>query len=428
MNNASGKPTLFTGIAIYRAALSGALRSPTRNNRLRSVNEAVASKCLEASCCSRWLRRFSIVAAQMTTCAAAVVLGLGCRHTPVRVTALRQARPCPVVPVATAEPTPQQTNQQPALSPTAAPPQWVSPTNLSYDGWIDIRQWARDIGIPSPVLAMAGTNCVAHLKFPMGNLDIRLGRHQARWQECELWLAHPPLFIRGQPCVHAQDIQSTLLPLLTDNGQLPVTNRVIVLDPGHGGSNPGARNIATGRWEKEYTLDLALRLKPLLEDQGWTVFLTRTNDSDVTLSNRVAMADALGAGLFISLHFNDANGRAAESGIETYCMTPPGLPSAFVRGPSETPSVVFPNNAHDAANLRVAFRLQRALVSRTSAVDRGVRRARFMAVLRNQSRPAVLVEAGYLSNLRDARLIASPEHRQALAMAIAHALGVPPHF
>ncbi|MGC8989619.1 MAG: N-acetylmuramoyl-L-alanine amidase family protein, partial [Verrucomicrobiia bacterium] len=160
--------------------------------------------------------------------------------------------------------------------------------------------------------------------------------------------------------------------------------------------------------------------------QGWTVFLTRTNDCDVTLSNRVAIADAIGAGLFLSLHFNDANGRATESGIETYCMTPPGLPSALVRGPPENPSVVLPNNAHDTANLRLAFRLHRALVNRTGAVDRGVRRARFMAVLRNQSRPAILVEAGYLSNLRDARLIASPEHRQALAAAIAHALGSPP--
>lgn len=409
-----------------RAALPGALGSPAESNKLRPVNETVAGKSLEASRYWRWLRGFSIMAAQITAWAAAIALGLGCRHTPVRVTMLPQAKPCPVVPLPTAEPTPQQTNQEPAFAPALTPPQWVSPTNLPYDGWIEMREWARDIGIPSPALAMAGTNCVARLKFPMGNLDIRLGRHQARWQDCELWLAHAPLLVRGQPCVHAQDIQSTLLPLLTDNGELPVTNRVIVLDPGHGGSNPGARNIVTGRWEKEYTLDLALRLKPLLEDQRWTVFLTRTNDCDVTLSNRVAMADALGAGLFISLHFNDANGRATESGIETYCVTPPGLPSALVRGPPENPSVVFPNNAYDTANLRLAFRLQRALVNRTGAVDRGVRRARFMAVLRNQSRPAVLVEAGYLSNLRDARLIANPEHRQALAAAIAHALGTPP--
>ncbi|MDH7503388.1 MAG: N-acetylmuramoyl-L-alanine amidase [Verrucomicrobiota bacterium] len=390
------------------------------------MNEPVAGKSLEPLCYLRWLRRFSTVATQITACAAAIALGLGCRHTPVRVTALRQVQPCPIVPVATAEPTPHQTNQEPALPPAAAPPQWVSATNVPYDGWIDVRQWARDIGIPIPALAMTGTNCVASLKFPTGTLDIRLGRHQARWQQCELWLAHAPLFIRGQPCVHGQDIQSTLLPLLTDNGELPVTNRVIVLDPGHGGSNPGARNIATGRWEKEYTLDLALRLKPLLEDQGWMVFLTRTNDCDVTLSNRVAIADAIGAGLFLSLHFNDANGRATESGIETYCMTPPGLPSALVRGPPENPSVVLSNNAHDTANLRLAFRLHRALVNRTGAVDRGVRRARFMAVLRNQSRPAILVEAGYLSNLRDARLIASPEHRQALALAIADALSSPP--
>lgn len=363
---------------------------------------------------------------QIAICAASIALSFGCRNVPVRVTPLRQIQPCPVAPFTNPEPTPTQTNHEPWFRPAETPPQWIANTNMIYGGWIDIRQWARDIGIPTPFPVMASSNCVADLKFPMGNLEIRFGRHLARWQGCELWLAHPPAFIRGQPCIHTQDIKETLLPLLTDNGELPVTNRVIVLDPGHGGPNPGARNITTGRWEKEYTLDLALRIKPLLENQGWLVFLTRTNDCDVSLSSRVAIAETLGAGLFISLHFNDANGRATESGIETYCTTPVGLPSAIVRGSAEDLAESFPNNAHDVANLRLAFRVQRALINYSGAIDRGVRRARFMAVLRNQTRPALLVEAGYLSNPRDALLIASPEYRQAIASAIAQALGSPP--
>ncbi len=85
----------------------------------------------------------------------------------------------------------------------------------------------------------------------------------------------------------------------------------------------------------------------------------------------------------------------------------------------------FPNNAYDSQNLRYAFRLHRAVLEATGATDRGIRRARFMGVLRGQSRPAVLLEAGYLSNPQEARLIATAEYRQRLAEAVARALAAP---
>ncbi|MCX8107639.1 MAG: N-acetylmuramoyl-L-alanine amidase [Verrucomicrobiae bacterium] len=297
--------------------------------------------------------------------------------------------------------------------------------SLDYGSWVDLNTWARELGLPRPTLLLVGTNYVASIKFPTGTLELRPGRHQARWEDGELWLGHPPIFVRGRCCLHGQDIAKTLWPVLTDDGRQILTNDVIMIDPGHGGSNPGARNAATGRWEKEYTLDWAQRLKAILEKHGWKVYLTRTNDVDPGLEGRVRITDAVGAALFLSLHFNDSDGRPSESGIETYCLTPTGLPSAIRRGGPEETSVSFPNNLYDTENVRLAFRLQRTLVKRTGAVDRGVRRARFMAVLRNQSRPAILIEGGYLSNPREARLIATPSYREALAIAIAEALGTP---
>ena len=295
-------------------------------------------------------------------------------------------------------------------------------TNPAYQGWVPIATWANDLGLGKPALSLAGTNFVATLDFPTGSLVFTLGKQPARWKGAEFWLGYPPHLIRGRGCIHALDIEKTLSPLLADPGEPAISNRVVVLDPGHGGRSPGAQNTATGHWEKEYTLDWAQRLAPLLAQKGWTVILTRTNDTDVSLADRVAVAAAHQAGLFLSLHFNHALSNPREFGIETYCVTPPGLPSSIVRGSLDEPLDALPGNAFDDRNLRLALRLQRVLVEHTSSLDRGVRRTRFMGVLRGQTRPAVLIEGGYLSNPKEARRIATPEHRQALAQAVVEAL------
>ena len=218
-------------------------------------------------------------------------------------------------------------------------------------------------------------------------------------------------------------VQTCALPIsLANRTAIPTRpDRVVVIDPGHGGENSGTRSVADDHLEKEFTLDWARRLQPLLEENGWQVVLTRTNDMDVSLSDRVAVADRTNAALFISLHFN-SGARSDQSGLETYCLTPTGMPSNVTRDYEDDTTRVFPNNAFDGQNLEYAFRLHQALVEETGEEDRGVRRARFMVVLRGQNRPAILVEGGYMSNLRQARSIADPDYRQKLAEAMAKAL------
>jgi len=178
-----------------------------------------------------------------------------------------------------------------------------------------------------------------------------------------------------------------------------------------------------GRFEKEFTLDWAKRLKPLLKTNGWTVFLTRTNDAYVTNSDRVVFAETHHADLFISLHFNaPGNGDPKARGLETYCITPTGMPSTLTRNFADPWSEQLPNNAFDAQNLQLAVRVQSAVLRATGIEDRGVRRSRFDTVLRGQNRPAILVEGGYLSNPAEAKMIESPEYRQKLAEAVADAL------
>lgn len=238
----------------------------------------------------------------------------------------------------------------------------------------------------------------------------------------EIHLSSAPQSSNGELLVSSLDLEKTLYPLLA-NWDEPFRwkNRVIVLDPGHGGEDPGART-ATGNFsEKDLTLDWARRLAPLLENAGWQVVLTRNSDVTLALSNRVAMAEAANAALFVSLHFN-AGLSESGAGLETYCLTPSGMRSNLVRGGDDEIGSVHRNNDFDGTNLLLACRVHQQVLRATGLKDRGVRRARFMGVLKGQNRPAILIEGGYLSNVADVRLIASSAHRQRLAQGIADAL------
>lgn len=238
----------------------------------------------------------------------------------------------------------------------------------------------------------------------------------------ELQLGFEPQWIDGQMFVHGLDLQKNLEPLLCMPPLTFTSNKVVVLDPGHGGGNTGTRSVLDGRFEKEFTLDWAQRLKPLLEQEGWTVFLTRNSDTFLTNSDRVVFAESHNADLFISLHFNSGAPDENPHGLATFCLTPTGQPSTLTRGYADPWTENLPNNAFDARNLQLAAQVQAALLRATGMEDRGVERARFMEVLRGQKRPAILIEAGYLSNPQEAEKIESAEFRQNLAEAVAGAL------
>jgi N-acetylmuramoyl-L-alanine amidase len=287
---------------------------------------------------------------------------------------------------------------------------------------VSLNRWATQNGLrdlrtiplsPTPAYAVVTTQ---------GNFAVQVGRLAAFWNGLEVRLGFPPQQIGGQIFLNALDIKKVLEPLTRGVPLVTGPDRVIVLDPGHGGSNLGTRSAVDGRNEKDFTLDLARRLQPLLEQNGWRVFLTRTNDVDISLLDRTAFAESVQADLFLSLHFNASGGNSEPAGVETYCLTPTGMASSVTRGYSDDVRLVYPNNAFDAANLQYAVRLQRAMLTVSGTADRGVRRARYQTVLCGQNRPAVLIEGGYLSNPTEARRIADPASRQQLAVAIAKAL------
>ncbi len=209
------------------------------------------------------------------------------------------------------------------------------------------------------------------------------------------------------------DLESSLEPILKPPAPSPQTKvRTVVLDPGHGGKDPGARG--NGLLEKELTLDVALRLRALLRSKGLHVVLTRTADTTVGLEQRARKARQVGGDLFVSLHFNAATVSSVH-GVEVYALTPAGGVSTASR---RVLLRRYPGNRWDRYNIILAYMVHQQLVQRLKALDRGIRRARFV-VLREARMPAILVEAGFLTSPTEARKLRTSSYRQQIAQAIA---------
>lgn len=360
--------------------------------------------------------------------ACALVVVTGCNTAPPRSPKHSQPPPDWGLP-ATNEPTPQVVTTNPPPAPTNAIPTVISPPKTNPPPpsqpeatWLSLERWARERGLER--LRRTATNPVPGfaLPTPHGVLTLRPGTLSAGWDGVNFRLGFAPQLVDGRLFIHALDLRKNIGPLVLGNAPPDAPGKVIVIDPGHGGSDPGTQSSTEGLTEKTMALDWALRTARLLEEKGWRVGLTRTNDVEVPRAQRVAFAEMQRADLFVSLHFNSSGGNGGE-GLETYCLTPAGMASSLTRGYDDNPAQSFPNNAFDEPNFLLALQVHRAVLKATGQADRGVRRARFPTVLQGQNRPAVLVEGGYLSNPAEARRIGDAAFRQKLAKAVAEAIG-----
>lgn len=205
-------------------------------------------------------------------------------------------------------------------------------------------------------------------------------------------------------------------------GQSPVTRSsplrgsfdTVVLDPGHGGQDSGA--MCGTVLEKDLTLDVAQRVDRLLQSEGLATLMTRYGDEFVALADRARFANRARESVFVSIHFNEGE-RPLASGVETYYADHQLIPTTSLI--SWIPFLA-PPSAGDAPNLEsqsLAGFIQEALVARTGAVDRGAKPRQFF-VIANVTRPAVLVEGGFLSNKEDIAKLENAEYREQLAAAI----------
>jgi N-acetylmuramoyl-L-alanine amidase len=231
-----------------------------------------------------------------------------------------------------------------------------------------------------------------------------------------VYLSHPIAAGGGLLCISEMDLQTTIAPVLSPpkNGSGARVKK-IVIDPGHGGSDPGFHDGT--RQEKKYTLLLGEELCSQLKEAGFDASLTRRTDTKIELTSRPEIANRRGADLFISLHWNSAGSvRNEVRGVETYCLTPAGASSTNAGGELLN-SGTKPGNRYNDKNMFLAYEIHKSLLAGLAVEDRGVKRARF-AVLRTAEMPAVLIEGGFMSHPTESKHIYDPGYRKQMARAI----------
>ena len=197
------------------------------------------------------------------------------------------------------------------------------------------------------------------------------------------------------------------LPFATSNYQ-----KVIFLDPGHGGKDPGAQYL--GLKEKDLNLQVSQQLKTKLESLGYTVIMSRSTDVFVDfVTERSRMSNETNADMFISIHFN-ATGHgldSGEDGIQTYMYQPTG----------NIPSVINKKWHDNPTRLKYSYKLgsyiHQSVLAATQAKDAGLLSKSF-AVLRETNKPAVLLELGYMDDSKESQKIRTKEYQQKLVDGI----------
>ena len=191
-------------------------------------------------------------------------------------------------------------------------------------------------------------------------------------------------------------------------GNYDVLNKIVYLDAGHGGYDPGASYF--GISEKSLTLAIQSRVKAKLEAEGYQVVTTRTSDTYVDLIDRSRAANASESDIFVSIHIN-ASGSSAAQGIETYYYQP------YAEYPSRINATYHANPTRLSMSDTLANAIQSSLINATGAQNQGVKRQTF-AVLRETTAPAVLLELGFLSNPQEAARLNTSAYQETLANAI----------
>lgn len=211
---------------------------------------------------------------------------------------------------------------------------------------------------------------------------------------------------------------------------------IVVIDPGHGGRDPGAVSVSGGLAEKDLTLVLARELRDRLVQRGRVrVALTRDSDRYLSLEQRASVARSLGASLFLSLHMDSARNPLAR-GASVYSLSDVASDAEAARfaqvqnaggvasaGDGSVQSMLsdLALRSQMSASAELASRLVRKSGWRIALRPEPHRFATFH-VLRRAETPAVLFESGYLSNVDDEALLRSPEHRAAIVAGLAETI------
>ena len=299
----------------------------------------------------------------------------------------------------------------------------VSYPTLAADDWQLIKVNGRDYltveniskfyGSPAEVASSGAQIKLETVKNP---LEFIRGSREVIINGARSWLCFPLLEQNGKFLVSRTDVAKTIEPLLRPHRVANAGKmRTVVLDPGHGGYDKGA--ICRYGSEKNFALDVARQLRPLLQSKGLRVIMTREGDYFVPLEVRARIANAARDSIFVSIHFNATDRDPSATGFEIFSFTPRGAPSTSDNWVTSTSASVQAGSQVDAQSMALSACIYHSLLGHIPEFDRGIKRARF-AVLRQTKVPAVLVEGGFLTERGESRLIAKKDWRGRLAQAI----------
>jgi N-acetylmuramoyl-L-alanine amidase len=299
----------------------------------------------------------------------------------------------------------------------------VSYPTLAADDWQLIKVNGRDYltveniskfyGSPAEVAPSGAQIKLEAVKNP---LEFIRGSREVIINGARSWLCFPLLEQNGKFLVSRTDVAKTIEPLLRPHRVANAGKmRTVVLDPGHGGYDKGA--ICRYGSEKNFALDVARQLRPLLQAKGLRVIMTREGDYFVPLEVRARIANAARDSIFVSIHFNATDRDPSATGFEIFSFTPRGAPSTSDNWVTSSSASVQAGSQVDAQSMALSACIYHSLLGHLPEFDRGIKRARF-AVLRQTKVPAVLVEGGFLTERGESRLIAKKDWRGTLAQAI----------
>jgi N-acetylmuramoyl-L-alanine amidase len=270
-------------------------------------------------------------------------------------------------------------------------------------------------GLPAGIAASSEKVEFETVKNP---LEFVGGSREVMINGARSWLCFPVIEQDGKYLVSRTDVAKTIEPLVRPHRVQNVGKvQTVVLDPGHGGYDRG--QVSRFGYEKDFALDVARKLRPLLQAKGLRVIMTREGDYFVPLEVRAQIANAARDSIFVSIHFNATNDDPNATGFEIFSFTPRGAPSTSDSAVAPSALSTQPGSTVDAQSMALSACIYHSLLGHLPEYDRGIKRARF-AVLRLTKVPAVLIEGGFLTEKGECKLIAQKDWRTKLA----HAIGV----
>ncbi len=286
---------------------------------------------------------------------------------------------------------------------------------VSGQDYLSVDNIARFYRLPAEV---APSGAKIRLETVMNPLEFVSGSREVMINGARCWLCFPLVEQNGKFLVSRTDVAKTIEPLVRPH-RVPNVGKVqtVVLDPGHGGYDRG--QVSRDGYEKDFALDVARKLRPLLQAKGLRVIMTREADYFVPLEVRAQIANAARDSIFVSIHFNATNDDPDATGFEIFSFTPRGAPSTSDSAVAPSALSTQPGSAVDSQSMALSACIYHSLIGHIPEFDRGIKRARF-AVLRLTKVPAVLIEGGFLTERGECKLIAQKEWRTKLA----HAIGV----